>query len=102
MKFFKIFAITALFTGSLLQGYAVVYSYKSVVPLVDIYTFKANSPQEAKVKFILYASTVKVPATLFQILRRFVGYPVLLPLRLLRLPKVCQQKFRKGFTRELI
>ncbi len=61
----KMLAVAALFTGSLLQGYAIVYSSKSPVPYVDIYTYKADNFVDALKKHEEYASKFGIAKDLF-------------------------------------
>ncbi|GMU18957.1 MAG: hypothetical protein AMXMBFR12_01490 [Candidatus Babeliales bacterium] len=59
---FKMFALVALISGSLLHGYAIVYDKDSPVPKVDIYVYNVGSAEKAAKKHAAYGKALGVPA----------------------------------------
>lgn len=57
---FKALALGALISGSLLQGYAIVYDKDSPVPKVDIYVYNVGSAEKATKKHVAYGKALGV------------------------------------------
>lgn len=72
-SFFKALGLMALVSGSLLQGYAIVYDKNSPVAYVDVYTYKVKSVEEAKKKHANYARLQGLPAKVVEILEKGKG-----------------------------
>ena len=62
-----------LWTGSLMQGYAIVHGSGSVLPAVDIYAYKANSAADAMKQHKAYALRLSVPDTIVDLLDKAKG-----------------------------
>lgn len=72
-SFFKALGLLALMSGSLLHGYAIVFDKDSVIPYVDIYVYKVNSPEEAIKKHGNYARLLGLPQTVVDVLEKGRG-----------------------------
>lgn len=72
-SFLKVLGLAALVSGSLLQGYAIVYDKDSPVPYVDIYVYKVDSAQKANEKHANYARLLKLPETVIETLEKGRG-----------------------------
>lgn len=72
-SFLKALGLLALFSGSLLHGYAIVYDKNSPVPYVDVYTYKVNSVEEAAKKHGNYARLQGLPTKIVEILEKGKG-----------------------------
>ncbi|CAN5154752.1 hypothetical protein BH09DEP1_BH09DEP1_2700 [soil metagenome] len=72
-SFLKVLGLAALFSGSLLQGYAIVFDKNSVIPYVDIYVYKVNSAEEAIKKHGNYARLLGLPQTVIDVLEKGRG-----------------------------
>lgn len=69
----KVLGLAALFSGSLLQGYAIVYDKDSPVAYVDVYLYKVKSEQQANEKHANYARLLKLPETVIETLEKGRG-----------------------------
>jgi hypothetical protein len=72
-SFLKALALVALTTGSLIQGYAIVFDKNSPVPYVDVYTYKVNSVADATKKHGNYARLQGLPTKVVEILEKGKG-----------------------------
>ena len=72
-SFLKVLGLAALFSGSLLQGYAIVFDKNSPVPYVDVYVYKVNSPEEAIKRHGNYARLQGLPQTVVDVLEKGRG-----------------------------
>ncbi|GMU18956.1 MAG: hypothetical protein AMXMBFR12_01480 [Candidatus Babeliales bacterium] len=59
--FLKALGLLALFSGSLLHGYAIVFDKNSPVPFVDIYVYNVNSPSAAAKRHANYVRLMGLP-----------------------------------------
>lgn len=69
----KVLGLAALFSGSLLQGYAIVYDKNSPVPYVDVYVYNVKSVEEANKKHANYARLQGLPTKIVEILEKGKG-----------------------------
>ena len=72
-SFLKALGLLALTTGSLIQGYAIVFDKNSPVPYVDIYTYRVNSVEEAIKKHGNFARLMGLPQTIVDVLEKGRG-----------------------------
>lgn len=80
-SFLKALALMALISGSLLQGYAIMFDKNSPVPVIDgkqrpfvnIFVYKANSVEEAKKKHGNYQRLQGLPSKVVEILEKGKG-----------------------------
>lgn len=74
MKFkLHYFAIVPALTSSLVFGYADVHYSKSPLPFIDIYKYKASSPEDAMNKHKRFARSVGLPGQVIDILDKIKG-----------------------------
>lgn len=69
----KVLGLAALFSGSLLHGYAIVFDKNSPIPYVDIYVYKVNSVADAAKKHGNYARLQGLPTKIVEILEKGKG-----------------------------
>ena len=62
-----------LFSGSQLQGYAIVHGSESILPAVDIYTYQAKNAQDAMRQHKSFALLLSVPDTVVNVLDKIKG-----------------------------
>lgn len=72
-SFFKALGLLALMSGSLLQGYAIVFDKNSAIPYADIYVYKVKSADEAIKKHANYARALKLPESIVEVLEKGRG-----------------------------
>ncbi len=94
---FKALGLMALVSGSLIQGYAIVYDKNSPEAYVDVYTYKVKSAEEAKKKHANYARLQGLPVKVVEILEKGKGASETVALALAAPTEGASVAVQKGF-----